>query len=190
MTGMLESLITSKTRIKLLLKFFLNSSTTAHLRGLESEFGESTNGIRLELNRFEQAGLLKSHAEGNRKIYQANCRHPLFFDIQHIVHKHIGLDQLIDQVISHIGQLDKVFLTGSFAKGMESNEIELLIIGNQVDVSYIEKLATKTAKLINRKINFRLLNQENFEDSISIQEKKQLLLLWQGEQDYKSVRLQ
>ena len=53
---MLESLITSKTRIKLLLKFFLNSSTKAYLRGLEAEFGESTKAIRLELNRFEQIG--------------------------------------------------------------------------------------------------------------------------------------
>jgi len=55
---MLNSLITSQTRIKLLKKFFLNSNTRAHLRGLESEFGESSNGIRLELNRFEDAGLL------------------------------------------------------------------------------------------------------------------------------------
>ena len=79
---MLESLITSKTRIKLLLKFFLNSSTKAYLRGLEAEFGESTNSIRIELNRFEQAGLLTSHSEGNRKFFTANIKHPLFPDIQ------------------------------------------------------------------------------------------------------------
>ena len=57
---MLDSLITSKTRIKLLLKFFLNSSMKAYLRGLAEEFGESTNAIRLELNHLEEAGLLKS----------------------------------------------------------------------------------------------------------------------------------
>jgi len=57
---MLDSLVTSQTRIKLLKKFFLNGSTRAHLRGLESEFGESTNAIRVELNRFEGAGLLHS----------------------------------------------------------------------------------------------------------------------------------
>ena len=57
---MLETLISSKTRIKLLLKFFLNSKATSYLRGLESEFGESSNGIRIELNRFEKAGMLSS----------------------------------------------------------------------------------------------------------------------------------
>jgi hypothetical protein len=47
---MLQALITSRTRIKLLLKFFLNSSNTSYLRDLAAEFGESTNAIRLELN--------------------------------------------------------------------------------------------------------------------------------------------
>jgi predicted transcriptional regulator len=75
---MLENLITSKTRVKLLLKFFLNSTTQAHLRGLESEFGESTNAIRLELNRFEQAGMLTSHLSGNKKVFSANPSYPLF----------------------------------------------------------------------------------------------------------------
>ncbi|MFN5885132.1 MAG: ArsR family transcriptional regulator, partial [Bacteroidota bacterium] len=49
---MLDTLITSKTRIKLLLKFFLNGNTSSYLRNLESEFGESSNAIRLELNKF------------------------------------------------------------------------------------------------------------------------------------------
>ena len=99
---MLENLITSKTRVKLLLKFFLNSHTQAHLRGLESEFGESTNAIRLELNRFEQAGMLTSHTEGNRKVFSANPSYPLFPEIQNLLHKHLGIDQLIEQVIEKL----------------------------------------------------------------------------------------
>ena len=67
---MLDSLITSKTRIKLLLKFFLNTSTHAYLRGLADEFGESTNALRLELNHLENAGLLKAENKGNRKVHQ------------------------------------------------------------------------------------------------------------------------
>ena len=69
---MLETLISSKTRIKLLLKFFLNGNTRSHLRALETEFRESSNAIRLELNRFEDAGMLVSNSEGNKKLFQAN----------------------------------------------------------------------------------------------------------------------
>ena len=67
---MIETLISSKTRIKLLLKFFLNSNTTAYLRSLEEEFGESTNSIRIELNRFEKAGFLASHSQANKKVFK------------------------------------------------------------------------------------------------------------------------
>lgn len=82
---MLENLITSKTRIKLLLKLFLNSQTTAYLRNLETEFGESTNAIRQELNRFEKAGLITSETEGNKKVFKANTGHPFFPEINKLL---------------------------------------------------------------------------------------------------------
>lgn len=63
---MLETLITSKTRIKLLVNFFLKGDSSAHLRGLENELKESFNAVRLELNRFEKAGLLKTHIGGSK----------------------------------------------------------------------------------------------------------------------------
>ena len=79
---MIQTLISSKTRVKLLLKFFLNSNAKAYLRGLETEFGDSSNAIRLEINRFEQAGMLKSEMIGNKKMFQANVEHPLFNEIR------------------------------------------------------------------------------------------------------------
>ena len=86
---MIETLISSKTRIKLLLKFFLNSKNKAYLRNLAQEFGESTNAIRLELNRLEKAGMLTSNMEGNKKIFQTNIQHPLFQEIHSIVLKYV-----------------------------------------------------------------------------------------------------
>lgn len=104
---MLDSLITSKTRIKLLLKFFLNTSTKAYLRGLADEFGESTNALRLELNHLESAGLLKAENERNKKVYHANSNHPLFNDIHRLVLKHSGITQVIEEVIIRVGDIEK-----------------------------------------------------------------------------------
>ena len=56
---MLDSLITSKTRLRLLIKFFLNIANTGYLNGLENEFGESTNYVRKELNNLTSAGYLE-----------------------------------------------------------------------------------------------------------------------------------
>jgi hypothetical protein len=176
---MLESLITSKTRIKLLLKFFLNSSTKAYLRGLEAEFGESTNAIRIELNRFEQAGLLTSFSEGNRKFFSANTSHPLFPDIQSLMRKHLGIDQLVEQVIEHLGEVEKVYLTGAFAHGQESADIEILLVGGDVDTAYLESLITKAGKLIKRNILYKLMPTLQFDTYFASQGSENILLLWE-----------
>ena len=52
---MLESLITSKTRIRLLVKFFVNAANAGYLRGLAQEMQENTNAIRKELNHLSEA---------------------------------------------------------------------------------------------------------------------------------------
>lgn len=64
--AMLELIITDEIRLKLLFKFFLNKQTTSYLRGLEAEFCESLNAIRMELYRLENAGLLNSSFSGNK----------------------------------------------------------------------------------------------------------------------------
>ena len=176
---MLESLITSKTRIKLLLKFFLNSNTSAHLRGLESEFGESTNAIRLELNRMEQAGLLVSRSDGNRKLFSANTRHPLFGDINQLVRKHVGIDQLVEQVIEKLGEVEKVYLTGAFARGQESPDIDILLVGGQIDTLFLDKLIKKAASLVRKKVNYCLVDNGQFEQLSADMDSGEMLLLWQ-----------
>ncbi len=161
---MIESLITSRTRIKLLLKFFLNSEAKDYLRGLEQEFGESTNAIRLELNRFEKAGLLESSIEGNKKVYHANTNHPLFSDINSILRKKVGIDQIIERVTSQIGDLQAAYLTGSLARGTDSKVIDLTLVGNNLDRDLISRLVGKAEGLINRKIRYLIVSDGEMKD--------------------------
>jgi predicted transcriptional regulator len=151
---MLETLITSKTRIKLLMKFFLNSSTTSYLRDLATEFGESTNAIRLELNHLEEAGLLKSRNEKNKKVFQANRQHPLYCDIHRLLLKHTGIDQVIENVLQGLGGLQSAYVTGNFAHGHDSSVIELLLVGNTIDEEYLGQLIGKIQPLIKREIRY------------------------------------
>ena len=99
---MLDSLITSKTRQKLLVKFFSNPKNMGHLRGLAEEFGESTNSIRKELNNLCEAGLLLKSEEKNRVDYQANPNHALFTNLQDLIQKYLGLDKLIHAVLERM----------------------------------------------------------------------------------------
>jgi len=154
---MLESLITSKTRLKLLLKFFLNKDNKSYLRNLEAEFGESTNAIRHELNRMESAGLLTTEHIGNKKYFRANVQHPLFPDINNIIRKTIGIDQIIDRVVSKMGDLKQTYLLGELALGNDSGVIDLLLVGEDIDRAYVTQLVEKAEKHLSRKIRFLIL---------------------------------
>lgn len=176
---MIDSLITSKTRIKLLLKFFLNSQTMSYLRSLESEFGESTNSIRVELNRLEHAGLLNSVNKGNKKMFFANTTHPLFNDINSILRKFIGIDQIIEQVTSQLGDLQSAYLTGDLAVGCDSKIIELALVGDHLDKSYIDQLITLAENLISRRIKYIVLSSDEL---VQFFDKKPILLIWSAEE--------
>ena len=73
---MLDTLISSKTRLNLLIRFFLNLAKKSHLRGLANDFNDSTNSIRLELNNLTEAGYLIKKKEKNKVNYLANDKHP------------------------------------------------------------------------------------------------------------------
>lgn len=175
---MLETLITSKTRIKLLLKFFLNSNSSAYLRNLESEFGESTNAIRVELIRFEKAGLLKSWYKGNKKLFSANTTHPLFSAIHNLMLKQIGFDKIIDTIIEKLGDVKSVFVVGDFANGIDTNIIDLIFIGKEIDQNYLAELVIKAEKLIERRIRYLIYSVEEFKDYKKEYKGVDPLLLW------------
>ena len=175
---MIETLISSKTRIKLLLKFFLNSKNTAYLRSLEDEFGESTNAIRIELNKFEKSGFLNSFAEGNKKVFTVNTLHPLYADLNKIILKMVGLEYVIDYIIQRIGDLDKVYLVGNLSKGQNTNIIDLVLVGNNLNKTFLIEQIEKAEKKINKKIRYILYSSEEF-DLNKIQEPgMHPLLLW------------
>jgi DNA-binding transcriptional ArsR family regulator len=178
--NVLESLITSKTRLKLLLKFFLNPDTSSHLRGLAAEFDESTNAVRVELNRLTEAGLLEISKEGRNIKYQVNTRHTLYPDIHSIVKKYLGIDEIIESVVKQLGNVELAFLTGDYAQGIDSGLIDLVLVG-EIDKTYLQQLVEKSEALIHRKIRTLVISQKEAEQLKKRFQKEKILLLWERE---------
>jgi len=172
---LLDALITSKTRIRLLLKFFLNPSTSSYLRSIAEEFGESTNAIRLELNRLEEANMLEAEMVGNKKMYRVNQTHPLFEDLAQIVRKYVGLDILIESLVSSLGKLKALYLTGDLAKGKEALLIDLVFIGD-IDRNFLSQLVVKVENLGKRKVRYVVYTEK---DALSLSmDETEFLLIW------------
>jgi len=149
---MLDSLITSKTRLKLLIKFFVSASNQGYLRGLAEEFQESTNAIRKELNQLEEAGYLTKKSDKNKIFYRANTKHSLFKPLQNLIHTFLGIDEIIDHVLLKSGNVQSVSLIGDYAKGLDSGIIEVLILGDDLNQAYLLQLAAKVAKKLKKEI--------------------------------------
>ena len=156
---MLEELITSKTRLRLLIKFFISQANRGYLNGLATEMGESTNAIRKELNHLQGAGYLQKVKVDNKVEYKANTKHPLFDVLQKVVLKHLGLEDVVETVLDRIGNVKQIILVGDYAKGNDSGLIEVFLIGHSLNMSYIEQLEEKIEKLIKRKVSFYLASK-------------------------------
>ena len=151
---MLNSLITSKTRLRMLIKFFVSAANKGYLNGLANEFNESTNSIRKELNNLSDAGYLLKSKQNNRVIYNADIKHPLFKVLQKIVRQHLGLEEIVETVISRMGDLDIIALTGDYSKGIDSGIIEIEVIGDNVNNDYLENIKSKIKDKISRDVDF------------------------------------
>ena len=158
---MLNKLITSKTRLRLLIKFFINQANSGYLNGLATEFKESTNSIRKELNHLSEAGYLEKFKDQNKVAYKANTNHPLFEILQKVVYKHLGLEEIIERVLERMGPVQKILLVGDYAEGRDSGTIDVVLIGNKLNTVYIEALEKKVEDLIDRKVNFYLASKQN-----------------------------
>lgn len=149
---MLDTLITSKTRLKLLIKFFVSASNQSHLRGLADEFQESTNAIRKELNQLSEAGYLEKSTAKNKILYRANTKHSLFAPLQKLIHTYLGIDDIIDNILGKAGDIQEVSLVGDYAEGIDSGKIEVLILGKNLNQAYLLLLADKVGKRLRKSI--------------------------------------
>jgi len=158
----------------------MNPGTKAYLRGLANEFGESTNAIRVELNRLTEAKLLKTTNEGRTVQYIANKDHTIFKDLQNVVKKFVGIDKLADELAAKLGDIRAAYVIGDYAKGIDSGLIDLVLIG-KVNENKLKEMTEKTEKLIERKIRTLVLNKGEFlklSDRLNI---KHALFIWGAE---------
>ena len=153
---MLDSLITSKTRIRLLVKFFMNAANVGYLRGLATEMNENTNAIRKELNNLSEAGYLVREEVDSKVMYRADTSHPLFATLQQLIRKHLGIDQIIERILERMGAVSRIFIIGNYAQGIDSGSIEVVIEGPALNENYIQQLVPKIKNEINKEIKVQI----------------------------------
>lgn len=179
MGNLFDGIISSKTRIKLLMRFFFNPETRSYLRELASEFGVSTNSVREELNQLSKTNLLKSEKNGRQIYYTANTEHPLFPELKSMVGKVMGIDRVVEGIVNRLGDLERAYLMDDYAEGKDSGIIDLLLVGD-VDQYHLNDLSRKTERYIKRKIRTLVLSREEYETFLPRLKSRPHVLLWES----------
>ncbi len=178
MTDLFAGLISSKTRISLLVRFFFNPGTKAYLRELSKDLRVSSNAVREELNQLTKTKLLTSEKEGRNVYYTANNNHPLFPELKSMVTKVMGLDHVIESILTRLGDLEKAYIIDDYAEGKDTGIIDLVLVGN-IDQYHLNDLSRKTERYIKRKIRSLVLSREEFKSFETRLENRPSFLVWQ-----------
>ena len=179
MENLFTGLISSKTRIKLLVRFFFNPTTRSYLRELAKEFNVSTNSVREELNQLTKMKLLTSKKSGRQVFYKANQKHPLFPELKSMVSKVMGIDQVVDGIVTRLGDIERAFLLDDYAEGKDSGIIDLVLVGN-IDQYHLNDLSRKTERYIKRKIRTLVLSSDEFKEFESKLKTCPNILIWEA----------
>ena len=158
----------------------MNPGTRAYLRELASEFDESTNSVRVELNRLKKAKIISFENVGRTIQYHANENHSLFSELQALVRKYAGIDNLIEKLINKkLGDVKTVYLIGNYAKGIDSGLIDIILIGN-INKIELDRIAEKVGKDISRKIRPMVLTMNELQSLWVQLNMDYALLIWGG----------
>src|SRR5210317_1944289 len=180
MTSVFSGLITSKTRIKILMRLFLNPKQNAYLRELSDEFNASPSQIREELKQLNAAGFLDSQKNGRQIHYKANQKHPLFHELQSMVQKSMGMDRILDSILERLGNLEEAYLINDYAEGKDTGIIDLVLIGD-IDQENLTDLVHKTERYIDRKIRTLIVQPDEWPTFSKSIIKRPMLQLWKHE---------
>lgn len=176
--SLLSSFITSKMRVRILMRLFLNPAQQAYLRELSDEFNASPSQVRDELNNLRDTGLLQSSRRGRQIYYQANEQHPLYPELHSMVKKALGMDHILESIVDRLGDLDRVILLDDYAEGKDTGIIDLVLIGD-INTDNLADLVRKTEKYLARKIRTLVMNEKEYQKLETNLRSRSKLVLWQ-----------
>jgi len=161
---MLEDIVVSKARVKLLDVFLANPREIYHVRGLVRKTGEEINAVRRELLHLETLGVLRKEPRGNRLYYWVNPSYHLYSELLAIVAKETGLGVQIIKNRNRIGKISFCVFSRKFVERKErkQDEVDVLVVGAIV-MPELSVLIKAEEEKRGQEINYTVMTNEEFD---------------------------
>ncbi|OGG08971.1 hypothetical protein A2154_05225 [Candidatus Gottesmanbacteria bacterium RBG_16_43_7] len=161
---MLEDIIISRVRVKMLCLFLGNPGSMYHVREIVRQLSEEINAVRRELAHMEKAGMVTKERRANRLFYTFRKDYPLYFDLMELVSKTSGLGSDIIRNRVKLGKVKYGMLSGRCIRGLpkkSSTDVDLLIVGNIV-LPELAQLVKKEEARRKLELNYTVMSEEEF----------------------------
>lgn len=160
---MLDDLITSKSRVKLLKVFLANPFDMFHVRGLVRLTNDEINAVRRELSYLEGKGILSKEPRANRIYYSLSKTYPFYTDLLRLGAKTVGLGAEIIKNRVKLGKIKYASLSGKFVKREKGrpDEVDLLVVGTVV-LPELALLVREEEKRLATEVNYTVMSEEEF----------------------------
>ena len=161
---MLQDLIISRVRVKILQLFFLSPGKIFHVRDIVRRCEEEINAVRRELAHLEKAGLMSKEKRANRLFYMLRRDYPLYFDLMELIEKTKGLGGEILKNKSKLGKIKFTMISGRFIRHLPKmgNQVDLLIVGKIV-LPELGQIVRREEVRRETEINYTVMTEEEFE---------------------------
>lgn len=160
---MLEDLIISRVRVKLLQIFLTEPGQMIHVRELVRRSKEEINAVRRELAHMDKAGMVSKEHRANRLYYTFRKDYPLYYDLLELITKTTGLGGSILRNKNKLGRVKFAMLSGKIARNISGSaeKVDLLIVGNVV-IPEVAALVREEEVRRGREIFFTPMTEEEF----------------------------
>ena len=94
-----------------------------------------------------------------------------------MVGKVMGIDKVIDSIVTRLGDLEEAYLVDDYAEGKDTGIIDLVLVG-EIDEYHLNDLSKKTERYIKRKIRLLVLNRAEYKSMEFNLKKRPNILIW------------
>ncbi len=160
---MLQYIIPSKARRKILEIFFHNLSENFYLRQIVRKTNQEVNAVKRELDILLKAKLLIKEKRLNKIFYSLNKNFPFYDEFLRIFTKTTPLANALYQNISKLGKVKFIALSIKFSKKIpiKEDEVYLLIVGTVV-IPEVAAIVGEAEKSYGREINYTVMTEDEF----------------------------
>lgn len=162
----------SQVRLRVLALFLSHPSQSYQLTQVIGLVGSGRGAVQREVERLTRAGILDQTTSGTRKVYQANAHSPIFEELHRLMLKTAGLQDPLRAALKPLAsKIDIAFVYGSIAKGEDSarSDIDLMVIGGDIDYAGLYKALERAEKSLIRPINPHVMTPSEWREKLAVE---------------------